>query len=60
MNGDQTRVPQNIFWGVVAGGGGEGIMGDLIIRMQQNVGTYWILSIGELHSSTVFLHSGVR
>jgi hypothetical protein len=36
------------------GGGGEGIMGDLIIRMQQNVGTYWILSIGELHSSIVF------
>ncbi len=29
-------------------------MGDLIIRMQQNVGTYWILSIGEFHSSIVF------
>jgi hypothetical protein len=47
MNGARTRVTQNIFWGV-------GIMGDLIIRMQQNVGTYWILSIGELHSYIVF------
>lgn len=38
------------------GGVGEegGIMGDLIIRMQQNVGTYWILSIGEFHSSISF------
>jgi predicted Rossmann-fold nucleotide-binding protein len=36
------------------GGGGGGIMGVINIRMQQNVGTYWILSIGELHSSIFF------